>query len=193
MAAPITELILVTGFLGSGKTALLRHWLEVPPKTGIIITEGRQGSALASSFLPVIEGILERRHWDYILAETSGFTRPALLHDLVIRAEERSRGRLRFGGMICVIDALRFLKLFAAVVSLYEQAASADCFVLSKTALAEPSHIQGIQDILHTIRPLAPVFRLEENPLSFQAIREAIPRASRGKGAAGYAAGEYAV
>ena len=180
MATSVTELILVTGFLGSGKTALLRHWLEVPPKTGIIITD--RGRGAVSSFLPIIENILESRHWDYILAETSGFTRPALLRDLVIRAEDRSRGRLRFGGMICVIDTLRFLKLFAAVISLYEQAALADCFVLSKAALAEPEHIKDIKDILHTIRPLAPVFRLEESPLSFQAIREAIPAASSRKG-----------
>ncbi|MDR2494913.1 MAG: hypothetical protein LBD24_06805, partial [Spirochaetaceae bacterium] len=109
-----------------------------------------------------------------ILAETAGFTPPALLRELVVCAEARGRGRLRFRGMICVIDTLRFLKLFAAAVSLYEQAASADCFVLSKAALAEPEHIQDIQEILGTIRPLAPVFLLEKNPLSFKAIRESL-------------------
>ncbi|MDR2485293.1 MAG: hypothetical protein LBD55_07855 [Treponema sp.] len=190
MSKNTTKLILITGFLGSGKTTFLYAGLETIEQSRIALICNEQGrfrikssgsfhrfnrSAMGSSLLKIIDRLLVYGY-DYILVETSGFAQPMLLTQLAGKAEKRSRGKLRFRGMICVIDTLRFLKLFAAAVSLHEQAAYADCFVLSKTDLAEPENIQKIKNILKVIRPAAPVFICKKPHVPLKTIFAAIGR-----------------
>ncbi|MDR2536587.1 MAG: hypothetical protein LBD29_11220 [Treponema sp.] len=181
MSKPTTELILITGFLSSGKTTFLQEGIEGLEQSNAAIVINEQGqfkasvgfcnqsSVMGSSFLTTIDSMLGR-HYDYILAETSGLAQPWVLNQLVNDAEQRNLGKLRFRGMICVIDGLRFLKLFSSVVSMYEQAAYADCFVLTKTDLANSEDLIRIKNILRMIRPMAPVFIREKTLFSFKTI-----------------------
>ncbi|MDR1302728.1 MAG: hypothetical protein LBK43_09715 [Treponema sp.] len=179
-----TQLILVTGFLGSGKTTFLHEDIkdtEGKKKVTLLNERGQfqvkpadafpdSGQlSMGSCLLKTINSLLVYGY-DYIFVETSGFAQPAVLHQLVTHAAARSHGRLRFRGMICIIDTLRFLKLVATVASLYEQAVYADCFVLSKSELAEPKDLEKIQQTLKEIRPHAPIFIRDRSPVSFGAL-----------------------
>jgi G3E family GTPase len=183
MSKTATELILITGFLGSGKTAFLQEGvagLEEAHAAVVINDHGRfkipsgahsllNYSGMEGLFLRTLDTLLAH-NYRYILTETPGLTQPWVLNHLVNNVERRCNGALRFRGMICIIDALRFLKLFSTVVSLYEQASYADCFVLTKSPLAEPEDVQRIKNILRMIRPSAPVFILDASRISFKAL-----------------------
>jgi G3E family GTPase len=227
MQERITNLILITGFLGSGKTTFLENLSlpEPPPPKGkhrgegtaVVINEQGRFSLCRSvkhffspctkkhrfsyipdthNFIPdilaeypmairelsqmgpslmKIMGPLTSRY-DRILVETSGLAPAALIHKMIEAAETQSGSRLKCQGSICIIDALRFLKLFSTVIPLYEQAASADFFVLSKTDLAEKKEVNKIMALLKTIRPAAPILIREDPSVSFQDILKGMRR-----------------
>ncbi|MDR1956252.1 MAG: hypothetical protein LBQ30_05295 [Treponema sp.] len=178
----MTKLILITGFLGSGKTTFLHGGLkDTEGLKGItIFNKGGHfhgtpiGTSPPSYQLSMGSSLLKTIHslygYDYIFVETAGLAQPSVLYQLVTNAETHSHGRLRFLGMICVIDTLRFLKLVSTVASLYEQVVYADCFVLSKIDLAGKKDLQKIQDTLSLIRPQAPIFIQDTAPIPFSAI-----------------------
>ncbi|MDR1029505.1 MAG: hypothetical protein LBL76_01375 [Treponema sp.] len=192
-----TQLILVTGFLGSGKTTFLHEDIkdtEAQKKVTLLNERGQfqvkpsdafpdsYKLSMGSCLLKTINSLLVYGY-DYIFVETSGFAQASVLHQLVTHAAARSHGRLRFRGMICIIDALRFLKLVATVASLYEQVIYADCFVLSKSDLAEQQDLEKIQETLQVMRPQAPIFIRDRPPVSFgtllSTIQEPLPALSK--------------
>ena len=101
---------------------------------------------------------LIRENYERIIVETSGLIQPALLNRLVRTLVKLNQRTICYRGMICIIDTLRFLKLFSTAVPVYEQAAYADSFVLSKTDLAEREEVEKIKKLLKTLRPMAPIF-----------------------------------
>ncbi|MDR2797377.1 MAG: hypothetical protein LBB80_03450 [Treponema sp.] len=182
-----TQLIVVTGFFGSGKTTFLQE--DIKDREGLkrVTVFNEQGQfqvkpagsfpgflSMGSCFLKTIHSLLAYGY-DYILVETSGLAEPSVLKQLVISAEARSSGRLQFRGMICVIDTLRFLKLISTMTSLYEQVIYADCFVLSKIDLAEEKDLHRIQTTLKAMRPQVPIFIRDRPELSFSTMLSAIP------------------
>jgi Ni2+-binding GTPase involved in maturation of urease and hydrogenase len=183
-----TQVILVTGFLGSGKTTFLHEDIKDTEDKKKVTMLNERGQfqvksagafpdsyrlSMGSCLLKTINSLLAYRY-DYIFVETSGLAQPSVLYQLVTNAAVRSSGRLRFRGMICVIDALRFLKLVSTVASLYEQVVYADCFVLSKSDLAEQKELEKIHQTLQVIRPQAPIFIRNRLPVSFSTLLSSI-------------------
>ncbi|MDR0722823.1 MAG: hypothetical protein LBF75_08575 [Treponema sp.] len=187
-----TQLIVVTGFFGSGKTTFLQEDLKDREGLKRVTVFNEQGQfqvktagsfpgsyplSMGSSFLQTIHSLLAYGY-DYILVEASGLAQPAVLNQLITNAEAQSGGRLQFRGMICVIDTLRFLKLISTVMLLYEQVSYADCFVLSKIDLAETTDLHTIQTTLKVMRPHVPIFIRDRPTSSFSTMLSAIPAPS---------------
>ena len=175
-------LILFTGFLGSGKTTVLNdalaqlkdrrvavvvnEWgklpvdgalLRDPSGLGIVEVAGGQifCSCVSGSFLSALERLLDRGA-DMILVETSGLAKPATLGELAAEAEKRSGGRLKYRGLVCVVDALRFSRLRSVALAVNEQVVYADRFIITKADLASESTLKDTIDTLANLRPGVP-------------------------------------
>jgi G3E family GTPase len=176
-------LVLLTGFLGSGKTTVMNDMLArlrgkrvavvvnewgklgvdgslLSDPAGLGITELPGGQIFCSCLAPTFLKALDRlsgMDCDLILVETSGLAKPATIAQLAAEAERASGGRLDYQGLICVVDALRFLLLRKAVIAVDEQASYADRFVVAKADAVDKSRLDEIVHVLSELRPGAPV------------------------------------
>jgi G3E family GTPase len=176
-------LVLLTGFLGSGKTTVMNDMLArmrekrvavvvnewgklgvdgslLSDPAGLGITELPGGQIFCSCLAPTFLKALERlsgMDCDLILVETSGLAKPATIAQLAAEAERSSGGRLDYQGLICVVDALRFLVLRKAVMAVDEQASYADRFVVAKADAVDKARLDEIVQVLSELRPGAPV------------------------------------
>src|SRR5262245_54656013 len=126
---PVT---VITGFLGSGKTTLIKHILanQQGVRAGVIVNElselGIDGELIVSSdgdmvelengciccslnndFLDAVFRVLDRdRRLDYLVVETSGVSDPLPVVLTFLRSELRDRVRL--DAIITVADAANF-------------------------------------------------------------------------------------
>jgi len=175
-------LILFTGFLGSGKTTVLNdaltqlrdrrvavvvnEWgklpvdgalLKDPSGLGVVEVAGGQifCSCVSGSFLSALERLVALGA-EMILVETSGLAKPATLGELAAEAEKRNGGILRYRGLVCVVDALRFGRLRSVALAVNEQVRFADRFVITKADLASESALQETIDTLQSLRPAVP-------------------------------------
>ena len=176
-------LVLLTGFLGSGKTTVMNDMLArmrekrvavvvnewgklgvdgslLSDPAGLGITELPGGQIFCSCLAPTFLKALDRlsgMDCDLILVETSGLAKPATIAQLAAEAERASGGRLNYQGLICVVDALRFLVLRKAVMAVDEQASYADRFVVAKADAVDKTRLDEIVHVLSELRPGAPV------------------------------------
>lgn len=192
----ISPLILITGFLGSGKTTVLNdalasmkghriavvvnEWgkmgvdgslLEDPAGFGISELAGGQifCSCVAPAFLKALEKLVAL-DVEAIFVETSGLAKPATVAQLAAEAEKRSAGRLAYRGLVCVVDAQRFLVLRKAALAVNEQVAYADRFIVSKADLVDQATLDSISSVLKEIRPDAPVTLRRRAPIPLDAV-----------------------
>lgn len=122
---------IITGFLGSGKTTLVRHLVEGPGagRVGVVVGEyaedGFDGQMIeasgasvrqitstgrgiaARSYLPPTRGFVEESGFDRIIVETSGVTEIAHVSQELASDPEVGRHAI-FGPTIVVIDASSF-------------------------------------------------------------------------------------
>ncbi len=129
------KLYVLTGFLGAGKTTLLLHLLEhfADKKIGVIQNEfGRLGvdgprlrqdgiemveinrgsifcSCLKLSFVQALAE-LGKRDLDFLFVESSGLSDPSNIREILSAVAELGVNSLKFCGVICLIDAVNFLR-----------------------------------------------------------------------------------
>lgn len=171
---PIT---IVTGFLGSGKTTLIKALLEAGAggrRIGLVVNEfgavGLDGAALqragaapmvelaggclcceaGSDFLLAVEELSDYNP-EQIVVETSGLAEPGA----IIR---RARGAgLRLDAVVAVADALNLDAALAAAPVAAWQLRAADMLLLSKVDLASPAARAAAEARLHALNPRAPI------------------------------------
>lgn len=179
-------LYIITGFLGSGKTSVINNLLSHLKHTRVglllndfgsivvdsalveaggtlVATKSLSGgqifcSCLSGSFIESIVAMAAVEP-DCIFVESSGLAKPAPLLEIISVIQDRTRDRVVYGGMVCVIDADRFSVLSQSLMTLEEQVVFSDLFIINKTDLAEPETLASITDRIGSLRPLAPVYR----------------------------------
>jgi G3E family GTPase len=187
MSQPI-PLLLITGFLGSGKTSAINQLLKSIPskKVGLVVNDfgsividealveksddiitiknlsGGQifCSCLSGSFVDSIESMVELNP-DYIIAETSGLAKPSPLLEIVSIISKKTQGAVEYRGMLCVIDAERVQTLFAALNAVEEQIMFSDWFLINKKDLVAPTLLKTVVAQISSLRPLAPLYTTE--------------------------------
>jgi G3E family GTPase len=181
-----TAIILLTGFLGSGKTSVLNHLLETMsttlerPRIGVIVNEfgkvsidapvlshhGYQiaelnnGSifcqCLAGTFVDSMAHMLTYEP-DYLLVESSGLADPAGMSDLMIHLKQKTDRPYVYAGTICVIDAKYFRKLSQSLDTINRQILAASLIVINKADLVEQETLQSVENSVRRLNPMAPV------------------------------------
>jgi len=172
-------LYLITGFLGSGKTALLNSLLALykdkkpgvivnefgelgidgtvlSSQTGIVTTELNGGqifcSCLSGTFIDSIAAY-NNTDIDVLFVEASGLAKPAPLIEIMQFADKRTQGNIEYKGMICVIDASRFEILSKILLTIEEQIRYSNTFIINKTDLVEPEVIGRISQRIRELKP----------------------------------------
>jgi G3E family GTPase len=170
-------LIVLTGFLGSGKTSFLQHFVEyqtqrsrfvavIQNEIGAIgldgklldytvteIDEGCVCCSLAGNLKRAVRGILEDFSPDYIILETSGLANPKNLLDDLGELEEL----VRRDATVTVVDALNFPSSLADCAIAADQVAAANVLLLNKCDLVGAAQLEAVKRQLAALNAAAPV------------------------------------
>jgi G3E family GTPase len=173
----------ITGFLGSGKTTLVKHILanQQGLRTGVIVNElselGIDGELIVSAdgdmvelengciccsinndFLDAIFRVLNReRRLDYLIVETSGVSDPLPVVLTFLRAELRDR--VRVDSIITVADVADFcLDRFESKAA-RNQLCHGDVVLLNKCDLVGADALRTVETAIRGINPQARMVR----------------------------------
>jgi G3E family GTPase len=192
-------LIILTGFLGSGKTGFLQHFIEyqtqrsrfvavVQNEIGAVgldgklidytvteIDEGCVCCSLAGSLKRAIHGILSEFHPDIIIVETTGLANPLNLLDEMGELEDL----VRFDCTLTVVDALNIEPTLSEHAIAADQIRAADVLMLNKKDLVSPARLDAVTDRLREINPQAPLFLTANGDLNPALVLEVDDRPPR--------------
>lgn len=173
------QLIILTGFLGSGKTSFLQHFIEyhvqhnrfvaiIQNEIGEIgldgklldhdysvteIDEGCVCCTLIGNLKNAIHQILSRFHPDYIVLETTGLANPYNLLDEISEVNEL----VKFDSITTLVDGLNVDKSLEDYQVVKNQIKAADILLLNKKDLLDEIQLKEIHQKLREINPAAPI------------------------------------
>ena len=176
----MSKLYLTTGFLGTGKTTFLKNFIRLFPgqKIQLIVNEfGKEGvdgvllselgaflreisggSVFCACRLDQFEKVLRQSadlNADVILVETSGLSDPTGVRRLFSQTDRFPN--IDYQGAICLVDAVRFPKLYASARTCVKQLAASDVAVVNKIDLADSSQLAQTLELIRGQRPDMPV------------------------------------
>lgn len=203
-----TELFVLTGFLGAGKTTFLRRILhnlegkrvgviqndlgkvnidgELIEKDGLELREISQGSIYCSCRkLDFVKALAElaQRDLQYVLVESSGIGDPSNVEELLQAVEVLQPDVYRFAGLICLVDAANFLADMADREELARQVRHAHLILLNKTDLVEPAEQERVLAALRELNSVSPIYAAAFGEIDMAFLEEDLSRYR-------YAAGE---
>lgn len=177
------EVFLVSGFLGAGKTTLVKHLLtsriQGIGKVALIVNEvgdiGIDGTLLSGQnvdmmeltsgcicctlkgdFSRAIQEIHDRANPDFLLVEATGVAQPGDILDALYEPPASTYSRLRH--LVTVVDA-DFFKAKEVLGPFYDsQIRCADTILLNKVDLVSSEALQDIQAFLQEMNPRATIF-----------------------------------
>ena len=172
---------LVTGFLGAGKTSFLKSFCRCFPDQRIFLVinefgrEGVDGALLADQGTELKEinhgsifcackaedfaralDQFAASDCDLAIIEASGLADPTDIGKILARD---CYSGIDYQGAVCVIDALRFHKVWETARNVKKQVAVATGIVINKIDLAEQSQIDDIMNIMKSFRPGIPILQ----------------------------------
>ena len=169
----VTQVYLITGFLGSGKTTFLNRIIQRFPKDKkltLLVNEfgevGVDGTLVEGDDIDTMEiskgsifcvcvktdfikGLYELNSTiqpDVMLIESTGVANPSdLKKDLKLPI---FNDRFVFMEQFCVIDAAHFLDAYGAFASIEKQIASSTVFIINKIDSAPPDKIEETKNVI---------------------------------------------
>lgn len=178
---------LLFGFLGSGKTTLVRHILaeraqqqrlavivnefgEVGIDGAIIegrdvdvveLTSGCLCCTLKGSLLNAIEELHEVSGIDHVVVEATGVAQPEDMLETL--ADPDFRSNVDIGPLVTVVNAPKFSRLLDGLGDFYgAQIANADVLLLNKIDLATPAELESVREQVQQLNPKATVLFTEQ-------------------------------
>ena len=176
--ADFTQVYLITGFLGSGKTTFLNRIIDRFPKDKKLtllvnefgeigvdgtLVEGEdidtmeisKGSifcvCVKTDFIKGLYALNTSVKPDVLLIESTGVANPSdLKKDLQLPIFEN---RFKFKEQFCVIDAAHFLDAYEVYASLEKQIASSSVFIINKIDTAAAETVAKTKDVIRQFHP----------------------------------------
>ncbi len=179
-------LIILTGFLGSGKTSFLQHFIEYQTQrsrfvaviqneigevgldgklldyTVTEIDEGCVCCSLAGNLKRAVRGILDRFSPDAVILETTGLANPLNLLGEMAELDEL----VRFDSTVAMVDALNLDAALTGGPIAHDQIRAADVIVLNKRDLVDDTRMEAAHRRVREINSRAPVFRTSHGDLN---------------------------
>ncbi len=190
-----TQSLVVSGFLGSGKTTLVRHLLEEGRRAGLrvavvsnefgelgidkaLLAQGDDGFVeleggcvcckLSDDLLRTLQELWERSHPDWVIVETSGL---ALPYDTLInfwRAPVSDWSCDEVSAVVVNAEQVRDGRDLEGTFE--DQLASADFIVLNKTDLIEESEMAQVRAAVRAVEPDAPIVHAEYGKIAAELL-----------------------
>ena len=176
----MSKLYLITGFLGTGKTTFLKNMIQLfaGQRIHLIVNEFGQegvdgvllsqlkaelneiagGSIFCSCRMDQFEKALrqaEEGNQDIILVETSGLSDPTGVRRLFLETDRIHN--ITYQGAICLVDAVRFPKLYATARTCVKQLAASDIAIINKIDRATDEQLAQTRLLIEGQRPDMPV------------------------------------
>lgn len=177
------KLVLLTGFLGAGKTTLMKEILNSYGnlKTGVIVNEfgeinidakliNRDGIQMAelsngSIFCACIkdkfvDSLIEMslRELDYLFIEASGMADPANMNQILEGIKNKVLNQYDYRGSVCVIDGESFVELYELLPAINAQLEFCGGAIINKGDLIDEDRLKDILDIINEVNPNAATF-----------------------------------
>lgn len=178
------DLILITGFLGSGKTTFLSKLLKdfKDTKIGVIVNEfgekGIDGKLIQSNNIDLFElnngsifcscikgdfinALAEMTKYplDYVIVEASGLSDPSNIKVILETVNKTSKDKYNYVGSVCIIDALYFLPQFDLLPALKRQIEYSGAVIINKIDLQSKEKIKQITNKLLEVNPDVKVYK----------------------------------
>lgn len=173
---------LLTGFLGSGKTTFLNHFIQVAAPRRVMVIENEVGKvnvdaglvvegvedvlplsagclccSLHDELLDALEIVSERRdEFDVLVIETTGVADPSSIVETFL-ADWRVERIFELRHVICVADAGLLEDWLNEADEVRRQLVSADVVLLNKADLISPEYAEELREMIGGINPTATV------------------------------------
>jgi len=175
-----TDVYLISGFLGAGKTTFLNRLVErVPEDVTFLVLMNEFGevgldgtlveaddldlieiskgsifcACVKTDFIKALNEIARTVKPDVMLIETTGVANPRDLdRDLQLPL---FGGVFRLQDKFCLIDGANFLETYESFLAIEKQLESSDVYIINKLDLAEPGAVAQIEEIVRGFNPEA--------------------------------------
>ena len=174
-----TQLYVLTGFLGSGKTTILLKLIDAlkGKRVGVIQNEfGKLGidgeilrnddiqmveinrgsifcSCLKLSFVQALTD-MAAHHFDYLFVESSGLGDPSNVEEILAASAALCGNSYEFKGAICLVDAVNFFDQLEDLETVYRQLKHCHLAVLTKVDLVEEARLEELERKIREINPI---------------------------------------
>lgn len=177
------KLVLLTGFLGAGKTTLMKEILESygNMKTGVIVNEfgeinidakliskeGIQMAELSNGSIfcacikdKFVDSLIEMslRDLDYLFIEASGMADPANMKQILEGIRNNVLNQYDYRGSVCVIDGETFTDLYELLPAIRAQLEFCGGAIINKGDLIDEDQLKEILEIIHDVNPEVSTF-----------------------------------
>ena len=180
--ATAIPVLMITGWLGAGKTTFLNRLLQLPAireqRVALIINEfgtlGVDAQLIRAGDYPVFElnrgsvfcvclrtdlvrtltAVAGDLRPDLVIVEATGIAEPRDLN--AVLADRALAARFTMRANVCLVDARDFIKVAAMLKAARRQAQWADGLVINKTDLVVPADVDQLERVLADLNPAAP-------------------------------------
>lgn len=185
----------VSGFLGSGKTTLIKSLLKAYENEKVVLIENEFGEIgidgdiieregfevfeissgcicciMKKDFQVVLSRIIEEFNPDRIIVEPTGIS---ILSEIIdILSSKEVSERCSINSLITVIDSVNYLEQCDAFGEFFEdQITNAETLILSKSQFVEPKKVEKIIESLREVNSEAEIIASNWSKLSFNEIK----------------------
>lgn len=179
----MTKLVLVVGFLGAGKTTMMKEILNEykDQKIGVIVnefgevnidsklidSEGLQMSQLSNGSIfcacikdKFVDSLIEMsgHNLDYLFIEASGLADPANMSQILEGIKPKTISPYDYKGALCIIDGENFLDLFEVLPAISSQLEFSMAVIINKGDLIDEETLGKITTTITEINPACSTF-----------------------------------
>lgn len=192
-----TQLYVLTGFLGSGKTTVLLKMLQKlkGKKIGVIQNEfGKlsiDGTILRNDDIQMVEinrgsifcsclklnfvqalADMSKQDFEYLFVESSGWGDPSNVQELLDAAKVASGKEYDFKGVICFVDAVNFLEQVKDEETAYRQLKHCNLAVITKTDRATSEQIKLVKEKVREINPVCEILESSSGNMDYDFMKK---------------------
>jgi len=178
----MAKIILITGFLGAGKTTFMNSLIQAYEdkkiglivnefgevnvdgmtlrKEGILMEELSNGSifcaCIKSNFLNSLI-LLSEKDLEYVFIEASGLADPSSMPQILETIASKTKSPYHYLGAICIVDAETFLDLYDILPAFERQVLYSNGVIINKADLIGPERIEETVDKVRSINEKASI------------------------------------
>jgi G3E family GTPase len=196
-----TQLYVLTGFLGSGKTTILLRLLDAlrGRRVGVIqnefgklsidgeilrnddirMVEINRGSIFCSCLrLSFVKALTEMaaQQFDYLFVESSGLGDPSNVEEILAASAALCGDSYEFKGAICLVDAVNFFDQLGDLETVYRQLKHCHLAVLTKVDLVDGARVAALEEKIRAINPVCEIMTSANGNLDLSFLQEDLMR-----------------